>query len=54
MGAYRFSIYFYWQIGALLTYDKDGFIIIQIPFLKIMISTLKTAKGFNLFNLIEG
>lgn len=47
MGAYRLAIYFKWQIALGLGFEY-GFITIHLPLTKIMICTLKGAKGTNL------
>ena len=46
MGAYRLSIYFKRQIALGLGFEY-GFIEIYLPLIKIMICTLKGAKGTN-------
>ena len=47
MGAYRLAIYFKWQLALGLGYEY-GFIVINLPFSKVMICTGRDAKGTNL------
>ena len=46
MGAYRFAVYFKPQFGFMVSYDY-GFIILDLPFLKLMLNIKKGAKGTN-------
>lgn len=46
MGAYRFAVYFRPQLGLMVSYDY-GFIILDLPFLKLMLNLKKGAKGTN-------
>lgn len=57
MGAYRLSIYFRWQIGLLLTWDRPYSVIeLHLPFFGIYMNYSKYARGFRLdfFFLREG
>ena len=46
MGAYRFEKKKKKQIGFMVSYDY-GFIILDLPFLKLMLNIKKGAKGTN-------
>lgn len=46
MGAYRFAIYWKFQIGVNISYD-EGFITIDLPAVRIMINVTKDAIGKN-------
>jgi len=46
MGAYRFAIYWKAQIGLMVGYNY-GFIVFDLPFLRVMINVTKQAKGTN-------
>ena len=46
MGAYRFAVYAKKQIGFMVSYDY-GFIILDLPFLKLMLNIKKGAKDTN-------
>ena len=46
MGAYRFCIYWQIQLGFTIGYEY-GFLVLNIPFIKIMFNIKKGAKGTN-------
>jgi len=46
MGAYRFAVYFKPQLGLMVSYDY-GFVVLDLPFVKIMLNVTKHAKGTN-------
>lgn len=46
MGAYRFAVYAKKQIGFMVSYDY-GFLVLDLPFVKIMLNVTKHAKGTN-------
>ena len=46
MGAYRFAIYWKTQVGVLIKYD-EGFIVLDVPFVRIMLNVTKDAHGTN-------
>lgn len=48
MTRYKFLMQFVLQIGLKIEYS-DKFIVIDIPFINIMISTDKYAEGWNIF-----
>lgn len=46
---YRIAIYFKYQIGLMIGYT-DGFILLKLPFCKVMLNITKDAEGFNLLD----
>lgn len=44
---YRFAIYLKWQCGISVSYDH-GFIVLDIPFIKLMLNVTRDAEGTNL------
>lgn len=48
MGQYKFSVYFQWQIGLLIRYESDEFLV-QLPFIDIHFGLTKHANGFYIF-----
>jgi hypothetical protein len=47
MGAYRVTVLLRLQIALGIYYDKDGFIVVVIPFATIMFCLRKDAHGFH-------